>query len=186
MRKIVAGLFVSLDGVFSDANDWMGPWFSPELGQAVGSMMGGQDAMLLGRQTYSEFAAHWPHQEGDMADVMNGTPKYVVSSTLTTADWQNTTLISDDVAAQIAELKQRDGKNIGMTGSGTLIAWLLRQGLLDELRLFVFPVVLGPGKHLFADEKERLPLSLIGTETYGNGVVGLTYAPAPGLRQSSR
>lgn len=178
MRKIVAGLFVSLDGVFSDANDWTGPWFSPELGQAVGSLMGAQDAMLLGRQTYSEFAAHWPHQEGDMADAMNGTAKYVVSDTLKAADWQNTTLIRGDVATRITELKQRDGKNIGMTGSGTLVAWLLRQGLLDELHLFVFPVVLGSGKHLFADEKDQLPLTLISSETYSTGVLGLTYATA--------
>jgi dihydrofolate reductase len=178
MRKIVSGLFVSLDGVFSDTNDWMGPWFSPELGQAVGSMIAAQDAMLLGRVTYSEFAAHWPHQEGEMADTMNGAVKYVVSDTLESADWQNTTLINGDAAAQIAELKQRDGKNIGMTGSGTLVRWLLRQGLLDELHLYVFPVVLGPGKRLFEGEMDQLPLSLIGSETYSNGVLHLTYAKA--------
>ena len=178
MKKIVSGLFVSLDGVFSDANDWIGPWFSPELGQAVGSMIGAQDAMLLGRVTYSEFAAHWPHQEGEMADTMNGSVKYVVSGTLESADWQNTTLIKSDVAAQITELKQRDGKNIGMTGSGTLVSWLLREGLLDELHLFVFPVVLGSGKHLFATEEDRLPLTLISSQTYPGGVLHLIYGKA--------
>jgi dihydrofolate reductase len=178
MRKIVSGLFVSLDGVFSDANDWIGPWFAPELGRAVGEMIGAQDAMLLGRVTYSEFAAHWPHQEGDMADTMNGSVKYVVSQTLESADWQNTTLINGNVAAAVRELKQRDGKNIGMTGSGTLVSWLLREGLLDELHLFVFPVVLGTGKRLFAGEEDQLPLTLISSKTYSTGVVNLVYAKA--------
>src|SRR5215472_9587881 len=99
MRKIVAGLFISLDGVIEAANDRIGPWFSRELGQAVGSMIAEQDAMLLGRVTYEEFAAHWPYQAGEMADTMNGTAKYVVSGTLTSADWKNSTLISKNTAA---------------------------------------------------------------------------------------
>ena len=136
MRKIVSGLFISLDGVIESPNDWMGPWFNPELGEAVESMIAAQDAMLLGRVTYDEFAAYWPQQTGAMADTMNGTPKYVVSGTLTAADWQNSTLIPRDrAAAEIAELKRGSGKNIGMTGSATLTSWLLREGLLDELRL---------------------------------------------------
>ena len=150
MRKIVSGLFISLDGVIESANDWMGPWFSAELGQAVGSMIAAQDAMLLGRVTYEEFAAHWPQQTGEMADSMNGSVKYVVSGTLKSADWQNSTLIPRDRAAgEITALKHQPGKNIGMTGSATLVSWLLRQGLLDELHLLVFPVVLGSGKRLF-------------------------------------
>jgi len=180
MRKIVSGLFISLDGVIENADEWMGPWFSPELGQAVGSLMSNQDAMLLGRVTYAEFAAHWPHQEGDMADTMNGTPKYVVSDSLQAADWQNTTLLRGDVAAEITQLKQGGGKNIGMTGSATLVSWLLHQGLLDELHLFVLPVVLGSGKRLFGDSGSngKLPLKLTGSEAYGTGVLHLTYAKA--------
>ena len=179
MRKIVAGLFISLDGVIEDVNEWMSPWFTPELGQAVGSMIGAQDTMLLGRVTYQEFAAHWPHQTGDMADMMNGTPKYVVSSTLESAAWQNTTVIpAASVVAEIAELKQRPGKNIGMTGSATLVSSLLREGLLDELHLFVFPLVLGSGKRLFATPGAKLPLKLIGSVTFETGVVQLTYAEA--------
>jgi dihydrofolate reductase len=179
MRKIVAGLFISLDGVIEDPNDWTGPWFSPELGQAVGSMIAAQDTMLLGRVTYSEFAAHWPQQTGEMADTMNGTAKHVVSGTLESADWQNSTLIRRDrAAAEIAELKQRRGKNIGMTGSATLVAWLLREGLLDELHLLVFPVVLGSGKRLFATPGDRLPLRLIDSATFETGVVHLTYVKA--------
>ena len=178
MRKIVAGLFISLDGVVEGANEWMGPWFNPELGQAVGSLMGAQDAMLLGRVTYDEFAAHWPQQTGEMADTMNGTPKYVVSGTLKSAEWQNTTLIPAASAfAEIAELKL-PGRNIGMTGSATLISSLLREGLLDELHLFVLPLVVGSGKRLFGTPGDQLPLKLLGSATFQTGAVHLTYAKA--------
>jgi dihydrofolate reductase len=178
MRKIVSGLFISLDGVIQDANDWIGPWFNGELGQAVGTMIASQDTMLLGRVTYDEFAAHWPHQEGEMADTMNGTAKYVVSDTLESAGWQNTTLINGDVLAEVAALKQKPGVNIGMTGSGTLVRYLLRHGLIDELHLFVFPVVLGTGTRLFPDGEEKLPLRVLGSQAFGTGVIHLTYAKA--------
>ena len=179
MRKIVSGLFISLDGVIEAPNDWTGPWFNPELGQAVGSFIAAQDAMLLGRVSYDEFAAFWPQQTGDMADSMNGTAKYVVSGTLKSAEWQNSTLIpAASAIAEIAELKQRPGKNIGMTGSATLVSSLLREGLLDELHLFVFPVVLGSGKRLFAAPGDKLPLKLINSATFDTGVLHLTYAKA--------
>jgi dihydrofolate reductase len=179
MRKIVAGIMTSLDGVVEIPEEWMGPYFTPELGQAVGSLMGAQDAMLLGRVTYEMFAAHWPQQTGEMADTMNGTPKFVVSGTLESADWQNSTLIPAATAfAEIADLKQQPGKNIGMTGSGTLTASLLREGLLDELHLFVFPLVVGSGQRLFGPAGGQLPLQLLGSATFGTGVVHLTYARA--------
>ncbi len=179
MRKIVAGLFISLDGVIEAPNQWMGPWFNDELGQAVGSQIGAQDAMLLGRVTYDEFAGHWPQQTGEMADTMNGTPKYVVSGTLKSAEWQNTTLIpAASAVAEIAELKQQPGRNIGMTGSATLISSLLREGLLDELHLFVLPLVVGSGKRLFGTPGGQLPLKLLGSATFQTGVVHLTYARA--------
>ena len=176
MRKIVAALMMSVDGVVEAPEKWTGPYFSPELGQAVGSMMAAQDAMLLGRVTYDGFAAHWPQQVGEMADTMNGTAKYVVSGTLESADWQNATLIRRDrAAAEITELKQRPGKNIGMTGSATLVAWLLGEGLLDELHLLVFPVVVGGGKRLFDGGASPAALTLAHFEAYGTGVVHLTY-----------
>jgi dihydrofolate reductase len=179
MRKIVSGLFISLDGVVEGANEWIGPWFGPELGQTVGSMIAAQDAMLLGRVTYDEFAAHWPQQTGEMADTMNGTAKYVVSGTLPSADWQNSTLIPAASAfAEIAELKQQPGKNIGMTGSGTLVSSLLREGLLDELHLFVFPLVAGSGKKLFGASDAQLPLKLLDSVAFQSGVMHLTYARA--------
>ena len=179
MRKIVAGQFITLDGVVEIPEEWMGPYFTPELGQAIGSMMAAQDAMLLGRVTYEMFAAHWPNQTGDMADTMNGTPKYVVSGTLKSAEWQNTTLIPAASAfAEIAGLKQQPGRNIGMTGSATLIGSLLREGLLDELHLFVLPLVVGSGKRLFGTPGDQLPLKLLGSATFQTGVVHLTYAKA--------
>ncbi len=179
MRKIVAGLFITLDGVVEIPEEWMGPYFTPELGQAIGALMGAQDAMLLGRVTYEMFAAHWPNQTGDMADTMNGTPKYVVSGTLESADWQNSTLIPAAGAfAEIAELKQQPGQNIGITGSGTLVSSLLRDGLLDELHLFVFPLVAGSGKRLFDASDARLPLRLLDSATFQSGVVHSTYAKA--------
>lgn len=178
MRKIVAGLLVSLDGGIEDVYP-DSPWFSPQAGQAIESMMAAQDAMLLGRVTYEMFAAYWPHQSGELADTMNRTPKYVVSGTLKAADWQNTTVIPrDQAAAQIAELKQRPGNNIGVTGSGTLVSWLLREGLLDELHLLVFPVVQGHGKRLFAEQGKQVPLKLVASETFQTGVLNLTYSPA--------
>jgi len=179
MRKIVAGQFITLDGVVEVPEEWMGPYFTPELGQTIGSLMGAQDAMLLGRVTYDEFAAHWPQQTGEMADTMNGTPKYVVSGTLKSAEWQNTTVIpAASAIAEIAELKQQPARNIGMTGSATLISSLLREGLLDELHLFVLPLVVGSGKRLFGTPGDQLPLKLLGSATFQTGAVHLTYAKA--------
>lgn len=181
MRRINAGLFVSLDGVVEAPEKWTGPYFNDQVGQAVGALMAANDAMLLGRATYEGFAAAFGGQSGGMADQMNSTPKYVVSRTLTSADWQNSTLISgtgDDVAGQIRGLKQSQGRGIGMSGSSTLVSWLLRNGLLDELHLLVFPVVIGGGKRLFSEPDGQVPLTLAGSESFGTGVVHLSYEPA--------
>ena len=180
MRQIAAGLFISLDGVVEAPEKWTGPYFNDQVGQAVGALMAGNDAMLLGRVTYEGFAAAFGGQSGGMADQMNNTPKYVVSRTLASAGWQNSTLINDDVAAQISELKQQPGNNIGMSGSSSLVSWLLRRGLLDRLDLLVFPVVLGSGKRLFSEPDGQVPLTLAGSAAFGTGVVQLTYTPAAG------
>lgn len=178
MRQIAAGLFVSLDGVVEAPEKWTGPYFNDQVGAAVGTLMAANDAMLLGRVTYEGFAAAFGGQSGGMADQMNNTPKYVVSSTLASADWQNSTLINGDVAEQIGELKRRPGRNIGMSGSSTLVSWLLRHGLLDRLDLLVFPIVVGEGKRLFSEPDGQLPLALTGSEAFSTGVVQLTYTPA--------
>jgi dihydrofolate reductase len=178
MRKIAAGLFTSLDGVVETPEKWTGPYFNDQVGQAVAALMAGNDAMLLGRVTYEGFAAAFGGQSGGMADQMNHTPKFVVSRTLASADWQNSTLIAGDVAAQISDLKRQPGKNIGMSGSSTLVSWLLRHGLLDQLDLLVFPVVIGAGKRLFSEPDGQVPLTLTGSESFSTGVVHLSYAMA--------
>lgn len=178
MRKIVAGMFVALDGVIESPDTWTGPYFSPQVGQAVGSLIAAQDTMLLGRVTYQGFAEAFGGQSGGMADTMNNMRKVVVSTTLSSAHWQNSSLISGNVSEEVARLKQQPGANIGISGSATLVAWLLRHGLLDELHLLLFPVVVGKGKRLFAAGEGQIPLRLAGSEAFGNGVLHLTYQPA--------
>ena len=180
MRKIVAGLFISLDGVVEAPETWHFPYFNDEMAQVVGSQMADADTMLLGRVTYQEFAGYWPHQGSDveMADFMNSTPKLVASTTLDTVDWQNSTLIKGDVAEELAALKEQPGKNISITGSPTLVRSLLRDNVLDELNLLVHPIVVGRGKRLFEDGFDQIPLNLVKSTTFSTGVLSLTYAPA--------
>ena len=180
MRKIVAGLFVSLDGVIEAPDQWQFPYFNDEMGAEVGAQMDAADAMLLGRVTYQEFAAFWPNAPADdpFTARMNETPKYVVSTTLERAAWQNSTLINGDVVDAISKLKQQPGKNLGITGSATLVRSLLRDKLLDELRLLVHPLVVGSGKRLFPEGSEPVALTLVESRTFSTGVLSLTYAPA--------
>ena len=180
MRRIVAGLFVSLDGVIEAPDQWHFPYWSDEMGEVIGSQMAAADTLLLGRVTYQEFAAYWPHQTGDvpMADYMNTTPKLVVSTTLDTVAWQNSTLITGNVVEELTRLKQQPGKNLSITGSATLVRSLLRDRLLDELQLLVHPLVVGRGKRLFADDGERVALTLVAAKTFSTGVLHLTYQPA--------
>jgi dihydrofolate reductase len=181
MRKIVAGLFVSLDGVFEAPETWHFPYFNDEMGDIIGSQMAEADTMLLGRQTYEEFAAYWADKGSDveLADAINNTPKLVASTTLETVDWQNSSLIKGDVADELRRLKHEPGKDISITGSATLVRSLLRDGILDELRLLVHPIVVGSGKRLFQDVGDRVPLRLAAAKTLTTGVLYLTYVPAP-------
>jgi dihydrofolate reductase len=178
MRKIVAGLFMSLDGVVEAPEKWTGPYFNDQIGQEIGSVMAAGDTMLLGRKTYQTFAASFAGQTGGMADQMNNTPKLVVSTTLDTAEWQNSTLIKGNLADEIAKLKQQAGQNINISGSITLIRSLLRDGLLDELRLQLFPVVVGSGMRLFDDSGQQISLKLADSRSFSTGVVNLVYTPA--------
>jgi len=176
MGSINAGLFIALDGVIEAPQTWQGDYFNDEMGAAVGGMMAGNDAMLLGRQTYDEFAAYWP--SADPADPitaqMNGTPKYVVSTTLDKAGWENSTVVSGDIKAELLKLKQ--DKQLGVTGSATLVRWLLREGLIDELHLLVHPVMVGSGKRLF-EPGEKVQLRLIDSTAFSTGVLHLVYGP---------
>ncbi len=181
MRKIVAGLFISLDGVFESPDKWHFPYFNDEMGEAVGSKMAEADTMLLGRVTYQEFASYWPHQSSDVppADYMNNTPKIVVSTTLDSVDdWQNSSLIKGNVVEEITKLKQQPGKDIGITGSGTLVRSLLENNLLDELTLLVHPIVVGSGKRLFPEGTPQKGLKLADSKIFSTGVLSLTYQPA--------
>ena len=168
---------MSLDGVVEAPEGWTGPYVNDEIGQEIGAVMAGGDTMLLGRKTYQTFAASFAGQTGGIADQMNNTPKLVVSSTLDTADWQNSTLITGDATGELARLKQQQGKNINISGSITLIRSLLRDGLLDELRLQLFPVAVGSGMRLFGDSGRHISLKLADSRTFSTGVVNLVYTP---------
>jgi dihydrofolate reductase len=190
MRKIVASEYISLDGIVESG--WTGrtPALSPsdkltsryfnapQTGQAVGALSAEGDTMLLGRVTYEGFAAFFARQTGDVADLMNAMPKFVVSSTLEKADWQNTTVIGAGLVREITALKQQPGKNINVSGSATLVRWLLREHLLDELHLLVFPVVMGSGTRLFAEGTDPADLGPVECVPLGDGILHLTYHPA--------
>jgi dihydrofolate reductase len=180
MGTLVVTEFVSVDGVFEDpggAEDYEhGGWtFEYDRGEdgdkfKLDEVMGAE-VQLLGRVTYEGFAAAWPSREGEFADKLNNDPKYVVSTTLEDAQWENTTVISEDVADEISKLKEQTDGVILVAGSGTLVRTLLENDLVDELRLMVFPTLLGRGKRLFPDGIERLKLKLAEARTVGsNGV----------------
>jgi dihydrofolate reductase len=177
LGSIRSSLFISLDGVIESPETWHFDYFNDEMGAAVGELMSGNDGMLLGRQTYEEFAGYWPNADpaDPLTGQMNGAAKYVVSNTLTEATWENSTIVNGDVKAELSKLKQ--DKRLDTTGSATLVRWLLEQGLLDELHLFVHPVVVGHGKKLFADGA-KVPLQLASATTFTTGVVHLVYGPA--------
>ena len=182
MRKVIAAEFVSLDGVMESPDQWHFPYFNDEMGQTIGEGFAASDAMLMGRVLYEEWAAYWPQQdpeENPVAEQMNGVQKYVVSTTLEEPlEWQNSTLIRGDVAEEISELKRQPGKEIVISGSGALVRSLLRNGLIDELRLMVHPIVVGSGKRLFEEDEEQIALELVDSKTFATGVVYLTYRPA--------
>ncbi|MGI9120661.1 MAG: dihydrofolate reductase family protein [Acidimicrobiales bacterium] len=179
MGKIVSNFFMSLDGVVEAPHEWHFPYFNDEMGAAIGKGTETITAFLMGRVLYEEWAGYWPNQgdEVPFASFINSVPKYVVSSTLDEATWANTTVISGDVAAQIEQLKDGTDGDIGISGSATLVRWLLANGLLDELNLLVHPIAVGHGQRLFEDTPTHR-LQLVKQETFETGVLNLTYAPA--------
>jgi dihydrofolate reductase len=177
MRKLNAWTYVTLDGVVEAPEQWVMPDEEMFAEQAAG--YAASDALLLGRRTYEVFAAAWPQRGSEVAnaDWMNTTQKYVASTTLESPEWQNTTVLTGDVGEAISRLKQEDGGTITLNGSATLLRTLLGAGLVDELRLFLHPVVLGSGGRLFDDAEDRVVLELGDFHVYDNGVVSLTYRP---------
>jgi dihydrofolate reductase len=176
MGKLVVTEFISVDGVFEDPGGaesyehggWTFEYDRGEEGNAFKlDELTSAEVHLLGRVTYEGFAAAWPSREGPFADRLNNDPKYVVSSTLTEPTWQNTTVLSGNAAEQVAKLKDETQGVILVAGSGTLVQALLAADLVDELRLMVFPTVLGRGKRLFPEGIERLKLTLVESRTVG-------------------
>lgn len=178
MRKIVAGLFISLDGVTEAPDQWHFQYFDDAMGAQVDALTARSDTMLVGRRTYEEFASFWPTAEIEMAEHMNNTPKLVVSTTLENVDaWQNSTLVEGDPIETLAKLKEGPGKDISVVGSSTLVRSLLRAKVLDELSLLIHPIAVGHGVRLF-DEGDSVPLELISSTTFSTGVLHTVYKPA--------
>src|SRR5215471_16518892 len=175
MRKIINSAFVSLDGVTADPSSWA--IFDPDSAEEAGQALHALGGMLMGRGTYEYFADVMPTQTGPYADAINTIRKYVFSSTLKTADWNNSTLIRDDAVTAVTELKQKDDGDLMMYGYGRLSQSLLAHHLIDEIRFSIHPVLVGQGMADGGNGK-KLPLKLLGTTPAPNGVVALTYQPA--------
>ena len=181
MRKVVSGLFLTLDGVAESPDQWQFE-FDAEMGASMGEQIAGADTILLGRVTYQEWADYWPTSTDEpFASFINNTPKYVVSTTLDKVKWgnfDNTRLIKGNLADNVTRLKQQAGKNVLVTGSPTLVESLLYDDLLDELILMVHPVVAGKEKRLFSHGRALKRMKLVEAKTTSSGVVILTYQPS--------
>jgi dihydrofolate reductase len=184
--KLIVTEFVTLDGVMEAPGDeethphsgWVGEFMDPawlqyKLDEALEA-----EAHLLGRVTYESFAGAWPEREGEFADKLNAMPKYVVSTTLKELGWNNCTLIGGDVVDEVQKLRAREGGPLLVAGSRTLVQTLWAHGLIDELRLMIFPVVLGSGMRLYPESPDKTVLKLTGAQTFGPNVVVNTYEPA--------
>ena len=176
MRNLVVTEFLSLDGVMEEPA-WTFPYWNDEIAQFKGEETSANEPLLLGRVTYQGFAAAWPQRTDDGAAYFNGTRKYVVSTTLDKVEWNNSTLIKDNIVEEITKLKQQDGQDLVVHGSATLVQTLVRHDLVDRYRLLVYPVVLGKGKRLFQADTTAT-LNLVETRSFSSGVVALIYEPA--------
>jgi dihydrofolate reductase len=179
MRKVYAGLFSSIDGVVEAPNEWQ-QGFDEEMGAALSRMLDGQDAVLLGRVTFNEWAGYWPTSTDEpFASWINKTQKYVASSTLDSVDyWPNSTLINGSLADFVAGLRRQDGGTIGVGGSPSLVRSLIGLGLLDELTLMISPVVAGGGrKRLFTDDAALTTFELVEAQPTSSGTLIATYRP---------
>jgi len=185
--RIVVTEFVSLDGVMEDPggseNFAQGGWsFKISRGDEGDKFKLDEtfasEALLLGRVTYQGFAEAWPSRDGEFADKFNSMPKYVVSSTLHEPEWNNSTVLKGDVVEEVGKLKQEQDGDIVVHGSARLVQTLIEHDLVDELRLMVYPVVLGSGKRLFGETSDKKPLRLVESKVVGDGVSILIYRPA--------
>jgi dihydrofolate reductase len=190
MGELIVNMFTSLDGVLQapggpdeDREEgykyggWQAPYFDEESGKAIGDRIAGIEALLLGRKTYEIFAGYWPNQSGPIADKLNEAPKFVASRTLGTVGWANSELLQGDVAEAVAWVKGQFGR-VDVIGSGNLVQTLLRNDLVDRLILWVYPVLLGSGKRLFAEGTVPTALRLVESATFPGGAVLLAYERA--------
>ncbi|MBB5166641.1 dihydrofolate reductase family protein [Mycobacterium sp. AZCC_0083] len=181
MRKITAGMFVSLDGVVEAPDQWHFPYFNDEMGAAVDAQLGAADTILLGRETYDSFAGAWPDREADggedaeFAKKLGDARKIVVSRQRLEFDWRNSEQLTGDLVDAVSALKSEPGGDIAMSGSVSVVRQLLAAGLLDELHLFVHPIAVRTGARLF-DDGETIPLRLLSSQAFKTGVLYLVYA----------
>jgi dihydrofolate reductase len=187
MRKIIAELFIALDGVIENPQDWHFPYFNDEMGAAVTETLGKADTVLFGRKTYDSFAGAWPDREtaggedAGMAKSLGDARKIVASRRPLTFTWRNSEQLTGGLIDAVTALKNEPGgTNIGMSGSVSIVRQLLAAGLVDELHLLVHPIVIGSGMRLF-DKGEPLPLRLISSEAFKTGVLNLVYGPADSI-----
>lgn len=192
MRKLIVSTFLTLDGVMQapggpEEDDsggfahggWSVTYWDDRMGEVMGAAMSVPFDLVLGRRTYDIFAAYWPHaSEEQGAKPLNDATKHVASRSRPTLEWRNSVLIEGDAAEGVAALKQQDGPELQVHGSGNLVQTLLRHGLVDEYRLWVFPLVIGSGKRLFADGTVPAALRLVDSQVSTTGVVMGTYEPA--------
>ena len=185
MRKIVAGLFISLDGVVEAPDQWHFPYFNEEMGAAVNATLGAANTMLFGRKTYDSFAGAWPEREAageedaPFAKALGDARKIVVSNQRLDFTWRNSEQLQGDLVEAVTALKNEPGDGtIGMSGSVSVVRQLLEAGLLDELHLLLHPIAVRKGMRLFDEGESSVPLRLISSETFETGVLNLVYAPA--------
>jgi len=184
MRKITAGLFISLDGVVEAPDQWHFPYFNEEMGAAVDATLGAADTVLFGRTTYDSFAGAWPEREAageedaGLAKALGDARKIVVSNQKLEFTWRNSEQVEGDLVDAVNALKNEPGRNIALSGSVSVVRQLLAAGLLDELHLLVHPIAVRRGMRLFDEGETPIPLRLISSEAFETGVLNLVYEPA--------
>jgi dihydrofolate reductase len=192
VRKIIAGLFISLDGVVEAPDQWHFPYFNEEMGAAVDASLGSADTVLFGRKTYDSFAGAWPEREAaggedaGMAKGLGDARKIVVSSQELEFTWRNSEQLEGDLVETVTALKSEPGGNIALSGSVSVVRQLLAAGLLDELHLLVHPIAVRKGMRLFDEGETPVPLRLISSEAFKTGVLNLVYGPADATYEDAK